>query len=172
MRRLVDAERIRRFMRALGARSLEDGTCFLAGGATAVLVGWRDSTIDIDLRFVPEQEALLRALPELKEELELNVELAWPGDFIPLPSGWEERSPFVTREGRLTFRHLDPYAQALAKIERGHTRDLEDVAAMQARGLVESPLLLERYAEIEPELYRFPAVHPSTFRAAVERVAS
>lgn len=159
-------------MRAFGRRASEDGTCYLAGGATAVLVGWRESTIDIDLRLVPEQDALLRALPELKERLGINVELASPGDFIPLPPEWEGRSPFVAREGLLTFRHLDPYAQALAKIERGHVRDLEDVAAMRATRLVERSLLLERFAEIEPELYRFPAVDPSTFRAAVERAAS
>lgn len=170
MRRLVDAERIQRFMAALGSRAREDGVCYLAGGATAVLLGWRDATIDIDLRLVPEQEALLRALPELKEELELNVELASPGDFIPLPPGWEERSPFAAQEGRLSFRHVDLYAQALSKIERGHARDLEDVAAMLDRELVERSMLGRLFDLIEPELYRFPAVDPPTFRAAVEAV--
>ena len=92
MRRLVDAERLRAFMRALGSRTDAETTCYLAGGATAVLVGWRDATIDVDVLFAPESDPLLRAIPELKEELELNVELAFPGDFVPLPAGWEERS--------------------------------------------------------------------------------
>jgi len=39
MRSLVDAARIRRFMRAAGAAAAHDGTCYLAGGATAVLLG-------------------------------------------------------------------------------------------------------------------------------------
>lgn len=169
MRRLLDADRLRRFMHALGLRAPDDGVCYLTGGATAVLVGWREATIDIDLRLVPEQDVLLRALPELKEQLELNVELAYPGDFVPMPPSWEERSTFVVQEGRLTFRHVDLYAQALAKLERGHTRDLEDVHAMLSRGLVTPVKLRELFAEIEVELYRYPAIDPVSFRAAVER---
>ena len=56
--------------------------------------------------------------PTLKNELQINVELASPGDFIPLPEGWEERSPLAERRSRLAFRHFDPYSQALAKLER------------------------------------------------------
>ncbi|MEO5589276.1 MAG: hypothetical protein ABIS03_06800 [Gemmatimonadaceae bacterium] len=44
---------------------------------------WRDSTIDIDLKMVPERDALFRALPELKERLEMNIELAAPDRGIP-----------------------------------------------------------------------------------------
>lgn len=171
MRRPVDRDRIERFLQALGARTEEETACYLAGGATAVLVGWRDSTVDIDLRLVPEHDAVLRSLPELKDALELNVELASPGDFIPLPAGWKERSISVGRFGALLVLHLDPYAQALAKLERGHERDLADVDAMLERRLVERRRLLGLYEEIEPELYRFPAVDPPTFRAAVEHVA-
>lgn len=63
------------------------GTCYLAGGATAVLVGWRATTIDVDVALEPEQDELLRELPRIKSELQVNVELASPRDFIPLPSG-------------------------------------------------------------------------------------
>lgn len=171
MRRPVDAARLERFLRELGAAGGTDGTCYLAGGATAVLLGWRESTIHIDLKLVPEQDDRLRALPELKADLEINVELASPGDFIPLPPAWRDRSISVGRYGSLTVLHLDPYAQALAKLERGHARDVEDVAAMIERGLVERPKLLELFEAIEPQLYRFPAVDPPTFRVAVERAA-
>jgi hypothetical protein len=41
VRELADAERIRRFMRALGAEADTDGAAYLGGGATAVLLGWR-----------------------------------------------------------------------------------------------------------------------------------
>ena len=68
----------------------------------------------------------------------------------------------------MTFRHYDFYAQALAKVERGHARDLADVRAMLERGLVEPARLRELFAAIEPMLYRFPAVDPPTFRAALE----
>ena len=39
-------------------------------------------------------------------------------------------SPFIVKEGPLAFRHFDLYAQALAKIERGHAQDLVDVREM------------------------------------------
>jgi hypothetical protein len=168
VRELADAERIRRFMRALGRAAAHEGVCYLTGGGTAVLVGWRETTIDVDIALEPEDDDLLRALARLKDELQINVELASPGDFIPLPAGWVERSPFVAREGKLTFRHFDPYAQALAKLERGHSRDVDDVQAMIVRALVEPGRLRERYAEIEPALYRFPAIDPPSFRRAVE----
>lgn len=168
MRKTVDGEGLRRFMRAFGAVAPEDGACFLTGGATAVLLGWRESTIDIDIALIPEREALLRAIPRLKEDLEVNVELASPGDFIPLPSGWQERSLFAGREGRLAFYHFDPYAQALAKLERGFAQDIQDVRALVSSGLVEVRKLLACYTEIEPELYRFPAINSASFRRSVE----
>jgi hypothetical protein len=168
VRRPVDAARLERFLQRFGAAGGTDGTCYLAGGATAVLLGWRQSTIDIDLKLDPEQDDRLRALPGLKADLEINVELASPGDFIPLPPEWQDRSISIGRFSSLTVLHLDLYAQALAKLERGHARDLEDVSAMIERGFVERPKLLELFEAIEPELYRFPAVDPPTFRVAVE----
>ncbi len=155
-------------MRALGRVTHSGGACYLTGGATAVLLGWRETTIDIDVAFVPEQDAVLHALPRIKEELRLNVELASPGDFIPLPSGWQERSLSIGREGDLSFMHFDPYSQALAKLERAHMRDLDDVRALAAMSLVRPGLLRTLFDEIEPRLYRFPAIAPHAFRARVE----
>jgi hypothetical protein len=102
----------------------------------------------------------------------VNVEFASPGDFIPLPAGWEERSPIAERLGRLTFRHFDPYSQALAKLERDHARDRADVLALFSTGLVDPERLWSFYQEIEPELYRFPAVDPTGLRLRVERARS
>ena len=171
MRELADAERIRAFMRAAGNAAAREGICYMTGGATAVLVGWRATTIDVDLSLDPEQDEMLRELPRIKEELGINVELASPRDFIPLPPEWEARALSVAREGLLSFAHFDPYSQALSKLERGHAHDLEDVEAMQRLGLVEPARLHELFAEIEPELYRFPAIDPARFRAAVDEAS-
>jgi hypothetical protein len=168
MRRPVDAERIRAFMRGLGAEADRPGRVYLAGGATAVLLGWRKATIDVDVKLEPESDRLLRAIVRLKESLEVNVELAAPDQFIPELPGWRERSAFVVREGRLDFHHYDLYAQALSKIERGHAQDEVDVAAMLARGLVDRAELRRLFAEIEPLLFRFPAIDARVFRDAVE----
>jgi hypothetical protein len=169
MRRPLDRERVLRFMRALGAEAERDTRLYFTGGATAVLLGWRASTIDLDIKLEPESDRLLRAIPPLKELLEMNVELASPGDFIPELPGWRERSAFVAREGRLSFYHYDFAAQALSKIERGHAQDLGDVDQMRERGLVNPQELRERFAQIEPDLYRYPAIDPTAFRRAVER---
>jgi len=98
----------------------------------------------------------------------VNVELASPDQFIPVPPGWEDRSPLVTRIGRVTFRHYDLVAQALSKIERGHGRDLADVGAMVDRGLISGSEVRTMFSRIEPELYRFPAIDPPSFRHAVD----
>lgn len=170
MRALADADRIHRFMRAIGKAALAETRVYFTGGATAVLQGWRQSTIDVDIRVVPEQDAIFRAIPRLKEELQLNVELASPDHFIPVKPGWEDRSPFAAREGRVCFHHFDLYAQALAKIERQHAQDMSDVREMLDRGLIERTGLLAYFEAIEPSIYRYPAVDAASFRAAVEAV--
>ena len=168
MRSLADATRIHQFMQALGREADRDARVYLTGGATAVLHGWRASTIDVDMKMVPDLDRVFRAIPEIKERLQINIELASPDDFIPVRDGWEERSPFIARENRLDFHHFDLYAQALAKIERGHAQDVGDVQEMFARGLVDRVKLLEYFAAIESRLYRYPALDAKGFRAAVE----
>ncbi len=158
-------------MRALGEAAPREGDCYLTGGSTAVLLGWRATTLDVDIALDPEQDDVLRAIPRLKEELSVNVELASPADFIPLPDGWRERSPLVERMGRLTFRHFDLYSQALAKLERGHEQDVADVNELLWRGLVKPDRLRSCFEEIESELYRFPAVDVADFRRSVEEAA-
>jgi len=94
---------------ALDEAAEQPGRCYLTGGATAVLLGWRATTVDV--------------------------------------------------------------AQALSKLERDHARDREDVRALVASGLVQPARLLAYFDEIEPSLYRFPAIDPAAFRARVESLA-
>lgn len=169
MRPPVDRERLHALAAKLGQAAKTKTIVYLTGGATAVLEGWRDSTIDVDVRLDPDSDTLLRALPTIKEELQINIELASPPDFIPELPGWRERSPVVFEAGNVQVRNFDLYSQALAKIERGFNQDLEDVANMLGRGLIQPDRLLKLYQEIEPELYRYPAIHPVVFREKVLR---
>jgi hypothetical protein len=41
---------------------------------------------------------------------------------------------------------------------------------MPRRGLIDHDEALRYFAAIEPRLYRYPAVHPMTFRAAVREI--
>ena len=167
MRSESDKARIEAFMAALGGRVRSAGRIYFAGGATAILFGWRTTTIDIDLKPEPEPAGLFEALADLKDELDLNVELASPDDFIPAVPGWRERSLFIARHGILDFFHYDPYGQALSKLQRKHDRDLIDVEALVRHGLIERARLQEMFLQIEPDLIRYPAIDPAAFRAAV-----
>jgi len=165
----VDEGRIRELARGLARVARAPVRVYLTGGATAVIEGWRGSTLDVDVRFEPEGDELLRVLPLLKERLDLSIELASPPDFIPELPGWRERSPLVFHEGNVAVHHFDLYSQALAKIERGFKTDMDDVRAMIERGLVERIRLGKLYEAIEPELYRYPAIDPAAFRNKVGR---
>jgi hypothetical protein len=170
MRPPVNESRIRALAVELGRVARQPVRIYLTGGSTAVLEGWRQATVDVDLRFEPEADELLRALPALKESLGVNIELASPPDFIPELPGWRERSPHVFREGRVDVHHFDPYSQALSKIERGFDQDRSDVRTMIERGLVDPPRLRELYDAIEPELYQYPAIDPPAFRHKLDAV--
>ena len=163
MRGLADVGRLRRFFQELARAATEDASVYVTGGATAVLFGWRESTVDADILIVPEQDALYRALPRLKEDLRLNLEIVSPAHFIPELPGWRERSLFIERIGHVSYHHYDLYAQALSKVQRGHEKDLADVRQMIARGLVEPRRLRELFETLQPLLYRFPAVDPASF---------
>jgi hypothetical protein len=170
MRPPVDEARIRELAHRLGRAANGRVRIYLTGGASAVLEGWRESTIDVDLRFEPEADELLRELAALKERLAINIELASPPDFIPELPSWRERSPLIFSDGNVHVHHFDFYSQALSKIERGFTQDLDDVRAMLDNGLVQPDLLRDLYKAIEPELYHYPAIDPTAFGRKVHEI--
>ncbi len=155
-------------MELLGRRCNENVHVYFTGGATAIFFGWRENTIDVDIRLLPDSDAILRIIPAAKEELNLNIELACPSDFIPELPGWQGRSLFIEANGSVCFSHYDPYAQALAKIERGHSQDVEDIQSLLKSGLVRPERLLELFGQIEGLIYKYPAIDPKAFRRAVE----
>ena len=106
MRRPVDEELIQTFFRAFGAEAKSDSRVYFTGGVTAVLYGWCQSTVDLQIKIIPEQDALFRAIPSLKESLSVNIELALPADFLPELPGWQDRSKYIARKGRISFYHL------------------------------------------------------------------
>lgn len=166
MRADATAERIRRLLEALGQRARPGARAYLAGGASAVLCGWRDSTRDVDLTLEGDVDSVLRAIAELKDQLDINVELAGPQDFLPAPPDWRERSVSVGNFGELSVFHTDFALQALAKLQRGFDQDLQDVRAMIGRGLTSGEQIRATFAAIEDQLYRTPTVDPNRLRAA------
>jgi hypothetical protein len=167
VRARADRERIEKLLRSLGRAVSSAHVIYLAGGASAVIDGWRESTLDVDLRPEPDSDQLLRAVAELKDELDINVELASPLDFLPELAGWRERSPYVAQYGQIVVRHMDFRLQALSKLERASEQDLADARAIVERGLATPAQLDEALAEIQTGLFRFPAVDRDSFTARV-----
>jgi hypothetical protein len=169
MRLESDKSKIESFMAAMGKQVRGKGRIYFTGGATAVLHGWRRMTIDIDIKPDPEPAGLFEAVALLKEELDVNVELASPDQFIPAIPGWRERSLFIAVHGLIDFYHYDPYGQALAKLQRGHERDLQDVHSLLRDGLIQTGPLAEFFHMIEPQIIRYPALDSKAFRDAVTK---
>lgn len=166
------ASKVRELMRMLGRAAQSDGRIYLVGGSSAVLLGWRDVTVDVDLKLDPEPRGVFTAIARAKDSLNINVELAAPDDFIPALPGWRERSPLIARHGRVDYYHYDFHAQALAKIERAHEQDMSDVRAMVRHGLIQPERMSELFHAIEPALVRYPAIDPASFRDKVRRAVS
>ena len=167
MRLESEKSKIESFMVAMGKQVRGKGRIYLTGGATAVLHGWRNMTIDIDIKPEPESAGLFEAIALSKDEPDVNVELASPDQLIPALPGWRERSLFIAIHGLIEFLHYDPYGQALAKLQRGHERDLRDIQCFLRDGLIQKDRLRELFHLIEPQLIRHPAIDRAAFRAAV-----
>jgi len=168
MRQIATKERTLALLEHLGKQAKGPGKVYLTGGSSAVLIGWRNTTIDVDLKCDPEPPAIFQAIAEAKDLLNINIELASPDLFIPALPYWQKRSKWIISHGPVEFYHYDFYSQALAKIERGHRRDLDDVKAMVNADLIENSLLMDLFNEIEPDLIRYPGINPDGFREKIK----
>lgn len=70
MRPSENAARILHLLRELGRAVRGPGRVYLVGGASALLEGWRDSTVDVDLKLDPEPRGVFEAIvyPALNAE--------------------------------------------------------------------------------------------------------
>ncbi|HXW52932.1 MAG TPA: DUF6036 family nucleotidyltransferase [Myxococcota bacterium] len=170
MRKEIKVAFVKQIFKELAERAKGPGCIYVTGGITAVLFGFRKSTVDIDLKLLPEPPGIFDAIRDVKDLLNINIELASPDDFIPALPGWRERSKYIATYNEVEFFHYDFYGQALSKIERNHVRDLADVDAMLKHGLVEKRELQRLFLEIEPLLIRYPAIDPPTFKKRVEAI--
>jgi len=121
---------------------------YLVGGGTAVLSGWRPSTLDADL--YAEGDEVFQDIQGIKERLNLNIEFVRPEDFVPSLTGSGERHRFITRVGGIDFYHYDPYAQLLSKVVRGFRKDLLDARQLIASGWVD-PARFQQLVEAIPD---------------------
>jgi hypothetical protein len=168
VRRSLTRERLFDLMRALARSAPRRGSyrVFFVGGATAVLAGWRASTIDADL--YSDTDAMFDDIQAIKERLQLNIEFARPEDFVPALAGSGSRHIFIESVGKVSFFHYDPYAQLLSKIVRGFNRDMLDAASFVTSGMVDPKRFRSLVHAIPEAAYsKYPAL---SRRAVLEAV--
>lgn len=165
MREAITKQRLQELMKALAQSAPRSGDfrVYLVGGATAVFVGWRKSTIDVDL--YSDQEALFRTIQEIKERLNINIEFARPEHFVPPLQESDDRHVHIVTTGPVTFCHYDPYAQLLAKVVRGFERDLQDSREFITHKMVEIEPFRSLVTGLSDAVY---AKYPSLSRRGVE----
>jgi hypothetical protein len=173
VRRSLTRESLRELMRALARSAPRRGSyrVFFVGGCTAVLKGWRASTIDADL--YSDTEAIFRDVQAIKERLQSNIEFARPEDFVPPLAGSESRHVFIETIGRVSFYHYDPYAQLLSKVVRGFNRDTLDASSFVASGMVDPKRFRSLVNGIREAAYaKYPALSRRAVLEAVEEFLS
>ena len=126
MRAPADRARLERFLQALGQTMRRPLRLYLVGGAVLIDLDLRQATLDVDfVARADDPEALAdfeRALPRLKEQLDLNVEPASPEDFMPVPAGALEFSPFIRTYGKVAVYYYHLPSLVLAKVARSAER--------------------------------------------------
>lgn len=169
MRRALTRERLQELMQELARRAPAGRSfrVFLLGGGTAVVAGWRESTIDADL--YSEQDDVFRHIQEIKERLQLNVEFVRPEDFVPPLTATDARHLRIETIGKVSFYHYDPYAQLLSKVVRGFAKDLRDAENLIASGMVDAERFRRLVHEIpDAEYARYPALSRAAVLDAVD----
>lgn len=64
-----DVPTSKQFMEELASAARSPGKVYFTGGATALLLGFREQTIDIDLKLDPEPAGAFEAIAALKNRL-------------------------------------------------------------------------------------------------------
>jgi len=173
MREELTRDRLISLMKELARTAPRGGTyrVYLLGGGTAVYLGWRRSSIDVDL--FSDQQDVFGDIQGIKERLNMNIEFARPEDFVPPLRGTPDRHVFVDTIGRITFYHYDPYAQLLSKVVRGFKRDLDDAGEFVRRGMVDPRRFRKLVDTIPDSAYaRYPSLSRHGVEEAVESFLS
>lgn len=148
MRQRVGRQEIEHFLIQVG-RTRQPGRLYLTGGAALVHRGIRPGqTLDIGIQITIDPANLTTLIAQLKQKLNINIEFASPGDFIPLPTQWEARSAFIKRYDQVDVFYFDWYSIALSKMQRANRQDVLDVQLLVRQGYVDVTELDRLYQDV------------------------
>lgn len=148
MRQSVGQQEIEQFLVQIG-RTRRAGRLYLVGGAALVHRGIRPGrTLDIDIQITVDPANLADQIAQLKQRLNMNIEFASPGDFMPLPTQWEARSQFIKRYGQVDVFYFDWYSLALSKTQRASQQDIIDAQLLARQGFIDVAELDRLYQDV------------------------
>ncbi len=152
MRPRVGQPEIEQFLVEVGRTRLL-GRLYLVGGAALVHAGIRSGqTLDIDIHITVDPTNLTAQISQLKQRLNMNIEFASPGDFMPLPAQWEARSQFIKRYNQVDVFYFDWYSIALSKAQRANPQDIVDMQLLIRQGFVDVPELDVVYQDVRNKI--------------------
>ncbi len=128
---------------------------------------WTNTRFDIQVTVDPAN--LTGQIAQLKQKMNINIEFASPGDFMPLPTQWEARSQFIKRYDQVDVFYFDWYSIALSKMQRVNRQDVIDVQLLIQKGFVDITELDFLYQDVlnkvgKPPYDRlFPNLSPQQF---------
>lgn len=152
MSRLVTRPVLLEYLRRLSHAYGEAATVDLIGETSQVYESWRRWTSKIELASdasSPSRFATVR--DELTADMDLHVIDEFPGELIPLPDGYQQRSRPIAVFGDLAIRHFDPYATAFRFIARGDEPDYHLVLAYVRHGWIDLEEMDERLEALLPQ---------------------
>ena len=155
---LIKSDTIGDLLSRLDDAFSEAGDIFLTGETTHVMEGWRPWTTHIEFASSVQKDdraSFNGCVARIANEMGINVTDEFPGEVIPLPAGYEDRSHDLSASLDLDFlsvRHFDPYSIAYRYIARGLEQDYQLVLAYLDNGWIREEEMGERLEDLLPSL--------------------
>ncbi|MBN2547937.1 MAG: hypothetical protein JXB15_02170 [Anaerolineales bacterium] len=158
------------FLSELGKHVSSPTRLLLLGGSALNLLGNPRPTLDIDyLGDDLNKTDFQLTIDQIAAQHRLYVEAIPFYHFIPIPEDSDRRHIFYKRFGQLDVYIFDPYAIALAKIDRGFDTDIDDVLFLVRQSLVDI-LRLRKMLEIALERAVEFDLHPVQARQRIKYI--
>lgn len=163
---LINRKTLHEFLSKLNANFAKPGSLFLIGETTLLFEGWRNWTeqIEITSTIQPEDQiGFSEALQSVQDQLKVEVLHESPGDYIPLPDGFQERAIAAnypnfdngnSQNWQLNLYHFDPYSVAFRFIARGDEPDYHLVVAYLQQGWITIEKMESLLSELLPQFTR------------------
>jgi hypothetical protein len=142
----ITSDQIHAFLTELGSRYQQQATLHLLGGSALCLLGSERPTLDIDyVGSDLHKNALQHSIEQVAQELRIPVDAVPIAQFVPMPTGADDRQLLIGRFGSIEVHVLDPYTIALSKLDRGFETDIDDIVFLIHGNLITFEQL-ERFA--------------------------